>query len=224
MGTETLFINYIPYILEGTLWTFGLVGGGLGLGFLIGVPIAIGQVYGGRVVKTILDVYVWFFRGVPLIVQLFLFYWGVFPAMGFKLGALATSIMVLGFRSGAYQSQIFRGAIESVDEGQLLAARSIGMTKIQSILHIVLPQALRIAIPGWTNEYAILLKDSAICFALGVMEILTRTRYVAVSLAMYFLPYLFAGILFIILTYGGTKIFNIIYEKVQIPGLVRGGM
>lgn len=217
-------IPYIPLILQGALWTFSLVGGGLGLGFLIGLPIAVGQVYGGRIIRLILDVYVWFFRGVPLIVQLFLFYWGVFPALGFKLPALATSIIVLGLRSGAYQSQIFRGAIESVEEGQMLAARAIGMSKAQAIIHIVLPQALRIAIPGWTNEYAILLKDSAICFVLGVMEILTRTKYVVMATGLALLPYLFAGVFFIVLTYGGTKIFNIIYEKVQIPGLVKRGM
>ncbi len=218
------FINYVPYILEGALWTFSLTFGGLGLGFLIGVPIAIGQVYGGRIIKTLLDIYVWFFRGVPLIVQLFLFYWGVFPLVfGVKLSALLTSIIVLGLRSGAYQSQIFRGAIESIEEGQMLAARAIGMTKAQAIIHIILPQALRIAIPGWTNEYAILLKDSAICFILGVLETLNRTRYVVIATGEALIPYIFAGIMFIIYTYGGTKLFNMIYEKVQIPGLIKSG-
>jgi len=218
------FIQYLPYIVEGAYWTFALVCGGLALGFLIGLPIAVGQVYGGKTVRTILNVYVWFFRGVPLIVLLFLFFWGIFPAIGLKLSALTTSIIVLGFRSGAYQSQIFRGAIESVGEGQVVAAKSIGMSELQSIIHVVLPQALRIAIPSWTNEYAILLKDSAICFTLGVMEILTRTKYVTVSTGIYFLPYVFAGILYIILTYAGTKVFNIVYEKLRIPGFIEGEM
>jgi len=215
-----VFWAYVPYMLAGVLWTFALVGGGLGLGFLIGLPIAIGQVYGGRVVKAFLDVYVWFFRGVPLLVLLFLFYWGVFPALGHKLPALEASIIVLGLRSGAYQSQIFRGAIESVGEGQMVAARSLGMSRVSAILHIILPQALRIAIPGWTNEYAILLKDSAICFTLGVLEILTRTRYVVIATGEALLPYITAGFLFIFLTYGGTKVLNVIYEKTRIPGLV----
>jgi len=199
-----------------------LVFGGLALGFAIGLLVAIGQVYGGKFVKALLNVYVWFFRGIPLIVLLFLFFWGIFPAMGMKLSPLTTSIIVLGFRSGAYQSQIFRGAIESVGEDQVVAAKSIGMSGFQAIVHVVLPQALRTAIPGWTNEYAILLKDSAICFALGVMEVLTRTRYVAISTSTYFLPYVFAGILYIILTYAGTKLFNIVYEKYRILGLIEG--
>ena len=215
-----MFWAYVPYMLRGVVWTFALVGGGLGLGFFIGLPIAIGQVYGSRVVKSLLDIYVWFFRGVPLLVLLFLFYWGVFPALGHKLPSLEASIIVLGLRSGAYQSQIFRGAIESVGEGQMIAARSLGMSRVSAIIHIILPQALRIAIPGWTNEYAIMLKDSAICFALGVLEILQRTRYVVIATGEALLPYVTAGFLFIFLTYGGTKVFNIIYEKTRIPGLV----
>jgi len=211
--------EYLPYVFQGVAWTLGLVGGGLGIGFLIGLPIAIGQVYGGRV-KAVLDVYVWFFRSVPLLVLLFLFYWGVFPALGFKLDTLACSIVVLGLRSGAYQSQIFRGAILSVGELQLMAALALGMDKLKGIFHIVLPQALRISLPGWSNEYAIILKDSAICFALGVLEVLTRTRYVVMATHEPFIPYFFAGALYIVLTYAGTKIVHYVYEKTRIPGFV----
>ncbi len=224
-GMDPVWWEYIPYILQGAIWTFTLVGGGLALGFAIGVPVAMGQKYGPTWLKAVLDVYVWFFRGTPLVVLLFLFYWGIFPVLlGIKLDALTTSVIVLGLRSGAYQSQIFRGALNSVDEGQMLAARALGMSKWQAITNIILPQALRIAIPGWTNEYAIILKDSAICFTLGVVEILTRTRYVVISTGEALGPFLFAGILYIIFTYGGTKVFNIIYEKYHIPGLVGKGM
>jgi len=196
------------------------VGGSLAIGFIIGLPIAIGQVYGRKGIKVPLDAYVWFFRSTALLALLFLFFWGVFPALGFKLDALICSIVVLGLRTGAYQSQIFRGAIMSVGEGQLTAACALGMSKLNGIYHIVLPQALRISLPGWSNEYAIILKDSAICFALGVLEILTRTRYVAMATREPLLPYFFAGALFIALTYGGTKIINLVYEKTRIPGLV----
>ena len=215
--------SYLPYMLEGVIWTFALVGGGLTLGFAMGVPFAILRVYGGRGAKAAIDAYVWVYRSIPLIVLLFLYYWGIFPViLGVKLSAMATSILALGTRDAAYETMIFRAALESIDLGQMLAARSLGMTRWQAVRTIVLPQALRIAIPGWTNQYAIMLKDSSICFALGVLEILTRTRYVTISIGSYFIPYLIAGILFIILTYGGTKVFNIVYEKVQIPGLVGG--
>jgi len=108
----------------------------------------------------------------------------------------------------------------SVGEGQLTAACALGMGKLNGIYHIVLPQSLRISLPGWSNEYAIILKDSAICFALGVLEILTRTRYVVMATHEPLTPYFFAGVLFIALTYGGTKIIHIVYDKTRIPGLV----
>jgi len=214
------FAEFVPYILSGVVWTVGLVAGGLAIGFVLGFLMAIGQIYGGEEIKLIIHAYVWFFRSLPLLVLLFLFYWGVFPATGYKLDPLACSIVVLGLRSGAYQSQIFRGAILSLGDTQMLAARALGMSKLRGIFHIVLPQALRIALPGWSNEYAIMIKDSAITFALGVLEILTRTRYVVMATHEPLIPYFFAGGVFIILTYVGTKIVNVVYEKTKIPGLV----
>jgi polar amino acid transport system permease protein len=220
MTSYSFFLSYIPLIAEGALWTICLVGGGIGLGFIIGIPVALGQVYGGRKLRYVIEPYLWFFRGVPLLVQLFLFYWGLLPFIGFKLDPLETSILVLGLRSGAYQSQIFRSAMESVEKGQFLAAMSIGMSRGQAMLYIILPQALRISIPGWANEYAIMLKDSAICFSLGVMEILTRARYVTIATGMALLPYLFAGIFFILLTNLGTGMLNAAYKRLRIPGSI----
>jgi polar amino acid transport system permease protein len=214
------FAEFLPYILSGVVWTLGLVAGGISIGFVIGLLMAIGQIYGGQEIKTIIHAYVWFFRSMPLLVLLFLFYWGVFPAVGYKLDPLACCIAVLGLRSGAYQSQIFRGGILSLGDTQLLAARALGMSERRGILHIVLPQALRISLPGWSNEYATMIKDSAITFALGVLEILTRTRYVVMATHEPLIPYFFAGGLFIVLTYGGTKIVNMVYERTKIPGLV----
>ncbi len=212
--------EFLPYILSGVVWTLGLVAGGLAIGFVIGLLMAIGQVYGGEEVRAAVHGYVWFFRSLPLLVLLFLFYWGIFPATGYKLDPLACSIAVLGLRSGAYQSQIFRGAILSLGDTQLQAARALGMSKLRAIRHIVLPQALRISMPGWSNEYAIMIKDSAITFALGVLEILTRTRYVVMATHEPLIPYFFAGGLFVVLTYVGSKIVNVVYERTKIPGLV----
>ncbi|HUK50718.1 MAG TPA: amino acid ABC transporter permease [Terriglobales bacterium] len=215
-----VFADFLPYILSGIVWTLGLVAGGLSIGFVIGLFMAIGQIYGGEEIQAVIHGYVWFFRSIPLLVLLFLFYFGLFPASGYKLDPLACSIVVLGLRSGAYQSQIFRGAIISLGDTQLQAARALGMSRLRGIFHIILPQALRISLPGWSNEYATMIKDSSLTFALGVLEILTRTRYVAMATHEPLLPYFFAGGLFIVLTYGGTKIVNILYERTKIPGLV----
>jgi len=206
-------------MLEGLIWTFTLVSGGLLLGFTIGLPLALAEVYGGEYTRTLVKCYIWFFRGVPLLVLLFLFYWGVFPSLGLKLAPLSTSIIVLGLRSGAYQSEIFRSAIQAIGEGQILAAEALGMNRLQAILYIVIPQILRIAIPAWSNEYAIILKDSAICFTLGVAEILTRARYVVITTGVALIPYLIAGVSLMILTYFGVKVLDRIYSRVKIPGL-----
>jgi polar amino acid transport system permease protein len=94
------------------------------------------------------------------------------------------------------------------------------MSRMRGIFHVVLPQALRISMPGWSNEYATMIKDSSITFALGVLEILTRTRYAVAATNEALIPYFFAGGLFLVLTYAGTKAVNIVYERTKIPGLV----
>lgn len=215
-------LNFMPYILGGLKYTLALVLGGVGLGFVIGLPVATGRFYGSKWLDKLLSVYVWIFRGVPLIVQLFLLYYGVFDQF-FNLGPLQSSIIILGLRSGSYQSQIFRGAIQSVGGEQMLAARSQGMSKRSAIWNIIYPQALRVSLAGWSNEYAILLKDSAITFTLGVTEVLTRADYAKISTGLVLLPYLFVGIVFIFLTYGGTGLINLVYERFKIPGLIEKG-
>jgi len=220
-GLESL-LKYLPYIFEGSLWSLGLVGAGLGIGFIIGMLLSLAQVYGGGLIRWIAELYGWFFRGTPLLVQLFLFHWSVLPAFRISTTPLETSMLVLGMRSGAYQSQIYRGSIESIEEGQMLAAKAIGMSKWQSAFHVILPQALRKAVPQLSNEYSIILKDSAICFILGVVEIMTRTRYATIATGIAFIPYLIAGGLYIMLTYAGAKAFDLVYSKVRMRGLVEG--
>jgi len=214
--------KYLPYIFEGSLWSLGLVLGGLGIGFVIGVMFSLIQVYGSSPLRRLISLYICFFRGTPLIVQLFLFHWSVFPALGIKSTPLITSITVLGLRSGAYQSQIFRGAIGSIEEKQMLAAKAIGMNDWDAISSIILPQALRIALPQISNEYSIILKDSAICFILGVMELMTRAKYTAIATGIALIPYLIAGLIYIGLTYIGAKLFDLLYLKMMIPGSVEG--
>lgn len=217
---ESLLIVYqsIPYLLRGSIVTLKLIGGALALGLIIGIPMAIGQVYGNRFIANLISFYVWFFRGLPVLVLLFLFYFGLFLVLGFNLTALTAAILVLGFRSAAYQSQIFRGGIISIGEGQMLAARSLGMSKLKAIWYIILPQALRISIPGWSNEYSIILKDSAVTYAIGLMEIITRGNFIATRTYQPLPIYLTCAAIFLILTYGGVKLLSILEKKVMIPG------
>ncbi len=208
----------LPYILGGIWVTVTVVVGALIMGLSLGLVLSVAQVYGSRVVRRTVGVYVWFFRGIPLLVLLFLFYFGILANLQIELSPFIVSIIVLGLISSAYQSQIIRGAILSLPEGQLKAARSIGMSDAKAIVFVILPQAIRLSIPGWTNEYTIILKDSAVTYALGVTEILARSRHVAERTYQHFWIYILAGFIFLLLTYIGTKLFQILEEKVKTPG------
>jgi len=218
MESITAIREALPYLLRGSLVTLGLVAGALGLGLVVGTFLAVGQVYGSPWVRRLVFFYVWFFRGVPLLVLLFLFYFGLFTLFKINISAFTASVVVLGLISAAYQSQILRGAILSLPEGQMKAARALGMSDVQSIFFIVLPQAFRLSVPGWSNEYSIVLKDTAVSYALGVMEVMARAHFVASRTYEHLPLYFTAGVIFLILTYGGTKALRVLEDRVRIPG------
>ena len=211
----------LPYMLQGAATNVFVVLGAMALGFALGLPIAVVQVYGRPQLRRLISVYVWFFRGIPLLVLLFLFYFGLFNLLNINASAFTVAIIVLGLISSAYQSQILRGAILALPNGQMKAALSLGMSEKQAIFGIILPQALRLSIPGWSNEYSILLKDSAVTYSLGVAELMARAHHVASRTYQHLYLYLAAGFIFLCLTYVGTKLFSIIYNKVRIPGYSR---
>jgi len=184
----------------------------------LGIPLAVGQVYGPRWVRAAIGVHVWFFRGVPLLVLLFLFYFGLCAFFDLNLTAFTVAIIVLGLISSAYQSQIFRGGISAIPQGQLKAARALGMSDAKAIRSIILPQALRLSVPAWSNEYSIVLKDSAVAYALGVTDIMARAHFVASRTYQHLPLYLAAGLIFLVLTYIGLKALKILENKVRIVG------
>jgi polar amino acid transport system permease protein len=217
----TAVVNAMPYMLQGSFVTVSVVIGAMGLGLLLGIPLAVSQVYAHPYIRRMVSIYVWFFRGVPLLVMLFLFYFGLFSALGINLSAFSVAIIVLGLISSAYQSQIFRGAIRSIPPGQFKAARALGMSDTRAILFVILPQALRLSIPAWSNEYSIILKDSAVTYALGVAEIMARTHFVATRTYQHLPLYIAAGAIYLVLTYAGTKALRLLEEKVRIRGYSR---
>ncbi len=219
MQTLTTIFENLPYILMGSFITFYLVIGALALGLVLGLPLAIGQVYGGQGIKNIVALYVWFFRGVPLLLLLFMFYFGIFPFFAIDFGVVLTCCIVLGLASSAYQSQIFKGAILSIHSGQLKAGRALGMTDAQSIRSIILPQAMRLSIPGWSNEFSILLKDSALCFAIGAPDIMARTHFVASRTYEYLPLYITAALLYFLITLIGVRLLRCIENRLNKAGL-----
>lgn len=221
MHSLAVIFDSLPAILPGIFVTIGNVAFALAIGLCLGVPFAIGQVYGPAWVRKLVSFYVWFFRGVPILVLLFLFY-GLFISVGLPAEPFAIACTVLGCTSGAYQSQIFRGAIQSLPTGQLQAARALGMTDTQGIIHIILPQMVRLAIPGWANEYSILLKDSAICFVLGTQDIMARTSFAAARTHEHLALYAAAGAIYFFLTWIVLRMLRSLEKAVHVPGYGAG--
>ncbi len=221
MNSLLVVIQALPAILPGIFVTVGNVAISLAIGLLLGVPFAIGQVYGPPIVRRLVATYVWFFRGVPIPVLLFLFY-GFFISLGLPAEPFIIACLVLGATSAAYQSQIFRGAIISLPDGQLKAARALGMSDGEGIAWIILPQALRLSIPGWANEFSILLKDSAICFVLGTQDIMARTSFAAARTHEHLALYAAAGLIYLFLTWIVLKMLRRLEYAVNVPGYSTG--
>jgi len=217
------------YLLGGVGMTCLLIGGAMGLGLILGTIMASFQVFGPRWSAWLAGLYTWFFRGVPILVLMFLFHFGLATALEsavwflfdyrLRVPPLATAVLVLGLCSAAYQSQIFRGAMQSIPAGQFKAATALGMSRFGAVKNIILPQALRISIPAWSNEYSILLKDSAIAFVLGVDEIMARIKAISSTNHKPLLMFILAGILYYVLTWVGVRLLLYVYDRVRIPGL-----
>ncbi|MEC1528781.1 amino acid ABC transporter permease [Bacillus spizizenii] len=154
------------------------------------------------VLHQLSKLYISFFRGVPTLVQLFLIYYGLpqlFPEMS-KMTALTAAIIGLSLKNAAYLAEIFRAALNSVDDEQLEACLSVGMTKLQAYRRIILPQAVRNAIPATGNTFIGLLKETSLAFTLGVMEMFAQGKMYASGNLKYFETYLAVAIVYWVLT------------------------
>lgn len=169
-GDWAFVLRNAEFLLLGAGITVALTLTSVLLGLLAGLPAGIVEVYGSGPVAGAVSRLGVLLRGTPLLVILaFTFF--VNPV---NVGAFEAATLGLGLRSAAYQSQIFRGAIQSVSEGQMEAARSVGMSQFEAIRHVIVPQALRRSIPGFQNEFTIVLKDTSVAFFIGLAELLTR--------------------------------------------------
>jgi polar amino acid transport system permease protein len=210
-----LFNIFIYILVSGLPQTLLLTSVGLLGGFLLGISLALMRIYGSKELQWFSSGYEKLFRGVPLLVLIYIFAFGI-PGIFWFISpldrSLAAVILALALRSGAYQSQIFRGAILSVNPGQMEAARSLGMNQFQGFRHIVMPQALRLALPSWSNEYAVVIKDTSFASGIGILE-LTKSAY-RISVIYREIPELwtlsmvFLTILYFLFTYPITRFFG----------------
>jgi len=216
-------LDVTPTILRASLVNLELVFALLGVGLVIGTAIAVLQVYGGRVASKIAYVYEWIFRSIPALVLIFLFYFGP-SKFGLFINAFQAAVLALGLRSSAYQSQIFRGAIEAIPAGQMQAARSMGMGKVRAVVSVILPQAFRLSIAGWTNEFSSVIKDTTLAYAAGFTEILRTARAIYDTRIYLTMPtLLLVAVVFLVFTYAGNRALGLLERRIAIPGLQMPG-
>jgi polar amino acid transport system permease protein len=217
-----ILADALPQLAEGLKITIGLTVLSLILGTLFGIFLAVIRIYGKFPLPYVIIAYERVLRGIPLLVIFFLLYFGLFQ-LGIALEPFDAAILGLGLRSAAYQAQIFRTSINSIPEGQMIAARSLGMSKIGSIVNIIIPQMLRLSVPGWSNEFTIVLKDTSIAFSIGVIELMRQGRYIYVSNPDYTLTILLIiALIYFVFVFSINKGLSYLEKKYKMSGFEVG--
>lgn len=206
-----------PSLLEGLIMTMKLICWSIPIGLVMGVIIAIGRVYGNVLVSFFSKAYIIFFRGTPLLILLFILYYG-FPSVGIYLSPFVAAVIGFVLCSSSYHAEYIRGAIQSVRSGQVLAAQALGMSKLSAVFNIVLPQALRRAIPGCSNEIIYLIKYSSLAFMVTCIELTGAGKIVASRYFTYTEVFLVIGAIYLIIVSLATKLLNILEERASFPG------
>jgi len=207
----------LPFLLEGTMVTLKLIVLSIPPALVIGILMAVGRVYGNKFISLLCTGYVALFRGTPLLVQLFIIYYGL-PSLGIFFSPFTAAVIGFALCSGAYHSEYIRGAIQSIKSGQMMAAKSLGMSKFKAILYIILPQALRRAIPGCSNEIIYLVKYSSLAFMVTCIELTGAGKIVASRYFKYTEIFLVVGAIYLLMVSVVTKFLNSLEKKVEIPG------
>jgi polar amino acid transport system permease protein len=208
----------IPVLWQGTIITLQLASVSLLLGMALGLPLGVLRVYGPRWVRSLVGLYVLVFQGTPLLVQLFIIYYGL-PQLGLTLDRFPAAYFALGLHSAAYQAEYLRGALQSVSEGQMTAARAIGMSRFQAIANIVLPQAVRLVLPSWSNEVVSMIKYTAVVYLIAVPDLMGQAKNLS---SRFFQPipiYLTAALFYLVLV--GITYFALraLEQRLHVPGL-----
>jgi polar amino acid transport system substrate-binding protein len=178
--------RYVPSLLRASVVTIVLSCLSMALAVSIGVVIATGRVYGGPILRTALIAYVELIRGTPILLQLFVLYYGLASAI--RLPAFVAALLGLALNYAAYESEIYRSALEAISTGQLEAARTLGLSERQVLTLVRAPQAFRLALAPMTNDFVALLKDSSLVSVLTVLELTKQTQIFATNLGSWVIP------------------------------------
>ncbi len=195
-----LVVNSFPLLLVGAGVTIQITVLSTAIGFVIGLIVGVARISHLRPLRLLAEVYVEFFRGTPLLVQIFLFYFALPVITGQRIDPFIAAISACGINSGAYVAEIFRAGIQSVDEGQMEAGRSLGMTWLQTMRYIIVPQAFKRVIPPLGNEFIAMLKDSSLVSVIGFEELTRRGQLIIAKTYGSFEIWMSVAVIYLVMT------------------------
>ena len=187
-------------------------------GLAVGLLMAVLSRLRWKPLKLFLAAYLYVFRSIPVLVLLFIVFFGL-PGMGIRIPPFTAMVLTLGLISGAYLAEIFRGAMSAVDGDEILAAEAMGMTRMQSFLYIILPQMVRMSIPGMINEFTSILKYTPFAYTVGIPEIMKEAMSLAAVTLRGVEIYLAVGMIYFAIYKLFVMLFMALEKKFRIPGL-----
>jgi polar amino acid transport system substrate-binding protein len=197
---KTFIQKYGPNYLKGAGYTILLAIFGVVFGAILGAVLALVKLSKVKVLRVLATIYIEYVRGTPLLVQIFIVYFGT-GVLGFNLSKMAAGSIALALNSGAYVAEIIRAGINAVDNGQLEAARSLGMNQGRALRFIIMPQAIKNILPALGNEFVTVIKESSVVSVIGVSELIFQTGVIQGASFKPFLPYLIVSLIYFVLTF-----------------------
>jgi polar amino acid transport system permease protein len=209
----------LPLLLQGLWVTIRMTFLALILSCFIGLVIGLGSMSKVKWISGISATYLAWFRGTPLLVQLMLLYYGLAISLHIDFSASVAGVLGLGMYSGAYVSEIVRGAIQSIDRGQMEAGRSLGLSHWQTMFKVILPQAVRRMLPPLANEFIALTKNSSLLSVITVAELMRAANTIVADNYKYFEIYLTIAIFYFVVNFVISTLIKILERKLNVEGV-----
>jgi polar amino acid transport system permease protein len=209
-------IESVPELWKGLLVTLRLIAVSAPAGLVIGLIVGLTQVYGGRFPRGLATGYQLMLRGVPLIVQLFILYYGL-PRIGIVMTPFVAATVGFSLCSGAYHSEYVRAAALSIPDGQMDAGRAVGMSLVQTVRCVILPQVFRKALPGCSNEIVYLIKYSSLAYLVTLVDLTGQGRLIAYESFRFFETFFVVGLFYLALVTLAAALLRSIERRLRIP-------
>lgn len=213
--------KYYQFFIDGTKITISISLCTLILGFMIGIIVCLGRISKSKIVSFVSAAYIEFLRGTPLLVQIYIIYFGLpglgiqFPSLGPISSDYISAIFALSINSSAYIAEILRSGIQSIDKGQMEASRSLGLDYNMSMRYVIVPQALKNVLPALANEFIVLVKESSIASVIGIRDLMYSADIVKGNTYLAFEPLIVASMIYFVLTFSLSKFVGVIESRLE---------